>query len=80
MVPIKNLSKVNWGYSDRVVTLSPPTSEARVWFMALPQVGKLVTPVGQQCKVQNLEQLYMLFSAGRPTTRYDMICTVLKVM
>ena len=28
--------------SGRVVTLSPPTCEARVQFPALPQVGKLV--------------------------------------
>ena len=30
------------GYSGRVVTLSPPTSEAGVRFLAQPQVGKLV--------------------------------------
>ena len=30
------------GHGGRVVTLSPPTSEAGVRFMALPQVGKLV--------------------------------------
>ena len=32
------------GNGGRVVTLSPPTSEVRVWFPALPQVGKLVVP------------------------------------
>ena len=32
--------KFIWG--ARVVTLSPPTSEAGVWFPAWPQVGKLV--------------------------------------
>ena len=32
----------NWGHGGRVVTLSPPTSEARVQFPARPQVGKLV--------------------------------------
>ena len=31
-----------WGHGGRVVTLSPPTSEAGVRFTALPQVGKLV--------------------------------------
>ena len=31
-----------WGHSGRVVTLSPPTSEAGVRFPARPQVGKLV--------------------------------------
>ena len=30
------------GHGGRVVTLSPPTSEARVQFPARPQVGKLV--------------------------------------
>ena len=30
------------GHSGRVVTLSPPTSEAGVRFPARPQVGKLV--------------------------------------
>ena len=30
------------GHGGRVVTLSPPTSEAGVRFRALPQVGKLV--------------------------------------
>ena len=30
-----------WGHTGRVVILSPPTSEAKVQFTALPQVGKL---------------------------------------
>ena len=30
------------GHGGRVVTLSPPTSEARVRLLAWPQVGKLV--------------------------------------
>ena len=30
------------GHGGRVVTLSPPTSEAGVRFLAWPQVGKLV--------------------------------------
>ena len=30
------------GHGGRVVTLSPPTSEAGVRFLAQPQVGKLV--------------------------------------
>ena len=30
------------GHGGRVVTLSPPTSEAGVWFPVRPQVGKLV--------------------------------------
>ena len=34
--------KVGGGHGGRVVTFSPPTSEARVWFTSLPQVGKLV--------------------------------------
>ena len=32
----------NGGHGDRVVTLSPPTSEAGIRFPARPQVGKLV--------------------------------------
>ena len=32
----------NWGHDGRVVTLSPPTSEAGIQFSAWPQVGKLV--------------------------------------
>ena len=41
-------SLANWaiifveGHGDRVVTLSPPTSEIGVHFPARPQVGKLV--------------------------------------
>ena len=31
-----------WGHGGRVVTLSPPTSEAGVRFPARPQVGNLV--------------------------------------
>ena len=34
--------KGNGGHGGRVVTLSPPTSEAGVRFRARPQVGKLV--------------------------------------
>ena len=34
--------RYTWGYCGRVVTLSPPTSEAGVWFPARSQVGKLV--------------------------------------
>ena len=33
---------INRGHGGRVVTLSPPTSEAGVRFPAQPQVGKLV--------------------------------------
>ena len=33
---------LNRGHGGRVVTLSPPTSEAGVQFPARPQVGKLV--------------------------------------
>ena len=37
------LSLHSWGgHSGKVVTLSPPTSEAGVRFQARPQVGKLV--------------------------------------
>ena len=33
---------IQGGHGGRVVTLSPPASEARVRFSARPQVGKLV--------------------------------------
>ena len=46
-----------------MVALSPPTSEAGVRFMALPQVGKLV--VGRQFTVQNLDQLHVLVSSAK---------------
>ena len=36
------LYEVLGGHGGRVVTLSPPTSEAGVRFLARPQVGKLV--------------------------------------
>ena len=64
-----------------MVTLSPPTSEAGVRFLAWPQVGKLVVllAVGWQFTVQNPDELYVLVSSALPTTRHDMTCTVLKV-
>ena len=37
---------VLWGHGGRVVTLSPPTSEAGVRFPARPQVGNLVVAWG----------------------------------
>ena len=67
------------GHGGRVVTLSPPTSEAGVRFPARPQVGKLVVPsVGRQFTVQNPSELYVLVSSALPTTHCDMTCTVLK--
>ena len=67
------------GHGGRVVTLSPPTSEAGVWFPAWPQVGKLVfAGVGRQFTVHNLDKLYVLVSSALPTTHRDMTCTVLK--
>ena len=36
------LKRYHGGHGGRVVTLSPPTSEAGVQFPARPQVGKLV--------------------------------------
>ena len=65
------------GHGGRVVTPSPPTSEARVRFPARPQVGKLV--VACQFTVQNPDELYVLVSSALPTTCCDMTCTVLKV-
>ena len=36
------LTEAGGGHGGRVVTLSPPTSEAGLLFPAWPQVGKLV--------------------------------------
>ena len=62
-----------------MVTLSPPTSEARVLFPAWPQVGKLVVACPWSA-VYSTEpnELYILVSSALPTTRHDMTCTVLK--
>ena len=64
-----------------MVTLSPPTSEAGVWFLARPQVGKLVVYLQfcVQFTVQNPDKLYVLVFSALPTTRGDMACTELKV-
>ena len=64
-----------------MVTLSPPTSEAGVRFLARPQVGKLVVAC-RWSAVYSTEpdKLYVLVSSAPPTARRDMICTVLKVM
>ena len=64
-----------------MVTLSPPTSEAGVRFLARPQVGKLVVACcWSAVKVQNPDELYVLVSSAVPTTRRDMTCIVLKAM
>ena len=42
LYPVDMCSNNIRGHGGRVVTLAPPTSEARVRFTALPQVGKLV--------------------------------------
>ena len=70
------------GHGGRVVTLSPPTSEAGVQFPAWPQVGKLVVACRWSAvyTVQNPDKLYVLVSSALPTTLRDMICTVLKAM
>ena len=57
----------------RVVTLSPPTSEAGVRFPARPQVEKLVVAC-HWFAVQNPNKLYVLVSSALPTTRRDMTC------
>ena len=36
------LNQLFRGHSGRVVTFSPPMFEAGVWFLAWPQMGKLV--------------------------------------
>ena len=69
------------GHGGRVVTLSPPASEARVRFPAWPKVGKLVVvALGRQFTVQNPDELYVLVSSALPTTCRDMTCTVFKAM
>ena len=64
-----------WGRGGRVVTLSPPTSEIRVWFPALTSSGKggsyLLTD-GRQFTLQKIDQLYVLVSSALPTTRRGM--------
>ena len=42
MLLVKAMLLIQRGHGGRVVTLSPPTSEAGVRFLARPQVGKLV--------------------------------------
>ena len=66
-------------HSDRVVTLSPPTSEAGVRSPSWPQVGKLVVAC-RWSAVYSTEpyELYVLVSSALPTIRRDMTCTVLK--
>ena len=65
------------GHGGRVVTLSPPTSEVGVLFLAQPQVGKLVVAC-HWSTVYSTEpdQLYVLVSSALPTTRRDMTCSV----
>ena len=71
------------GHGGRVVTLTPPTSEAGVHFPAWPPVGKLVVAC-RWLAVHNLDELYVLISSARKTTSHskttcsDMTCTVLK--
>ena len=76
----KNISSMTeprcWGYGGRVVTLSPPTSEAGVRSPSQPQVGKLV--VACRWSAVYSTELYILVSSALPTTRRDMTCTVLK--
>ena len=63
-----------------MVTLSPPTSETGVLFLARPQVGKLVVACRWSAvySTEPLNELYVLVSSALPTTRLDMTCTVFK--
>ena len=71
---------MTWGHGGRVLTLSPPISEARVRFPTQPQVENWqVLAVGRQFTVQNFDRVYVLVSSALQTTRRDMTCTVLKV-
>ena len=75
----KILNIFRGGHGGRVVTLSPPTSEAGVRFPARPQVGKLAVACHWLAVYSNLDQLYVLVSSALPATHPDMTCTVLKV-
>ena len=67
------------GHGGRVVTLSPPTSEAGVRSPhGLKWESWLLLAVGRQFTVHNPSELYVLVSSALPTTRRDMTCTVLK--
>ena len=63
-----------------MVTLAPPTSEARVQFLARPQVGKLVVACRWSAvySTEPPNELSVLVSSALPTTRRDMTCIVLK--
>ena len=68
-----------WGHGGRVVTLSPPTSEAGVRSQhGLKWESWWLLAVGRQFTVHNPSELYVLVSSALPTTRRDMTCTVLK--
>ena len=68
------------GHGGRVVTLSPPTSEAGVQSPhGLKWESWWLLAAGRQFTVQNPNELYVLVSSALPTTRRDMTCTVLKV-
>ena len=61
------------GHSVIVVTHPLPTTE-----VSGSNPGLYVLTNGRQFTVQNLDQLYVLVSSARITTRRDMTCTVLK--
>ena len=63
-----------------MVTLSPPTSEARCLVPGTTTSGKAASclPLVGLFTVQNLGQLYLLVSSALLTTRRDMTCTVFK--
>ena len=71
---------IEWlgGHGGRVVTLLPPTSEAGVWFLAWPQVGKLVVAARWFTVYSTEPWQTVLVSSALSTTRCDMTCTVLK--
>ena len=55
-------------YSGTVETHLTPTSEIGVQILTQFKWNKLVVPVGQLFKVQNLDQLYVLNFSALPTT------------
>ena len=64
------------GHGGRVLTLSPPASEAGVRSPSQPQVGKLV--VACRWSAVYSTEPSVLVSSALPTTLRDITCTVLK--
>ena len=62
----------------RVVTLSPPTSEAPGLVPGMASSGKTGSCLLLVGRLQNPDELNVLISSALPTTHRGMTCTVLK--